>query len=272
ALARLRCIGVKNNMAWLRRLCLQPEFAAGGYDTGLLDRIGQGPAGSSRVAPIDPETMKALAGLARWAVQARLAPRNSSDPLSRLDGFYSGTPVYRQDNWQAGGPGEAAGQLTSHTHVRLQGSSATVQSPGHQLLCRLSEHTASNGLPRLTGEIINGPHAGNCFDLVWQGDQLHLFVGEEQALLLWNNPANIRAGLDTEAHGVAAPMPGRVFAVFVKVGDRVTKGQPLIGLEAMKMEHTLNSPCDGVIQAIPHPVGEQVTEGTELVHFQEDEA
>ncbi|HEX4855363.1 MAG TPA: biotin carboxylase N-terminal domain-containing protein, partial [Limnobacter sp.] len=203
ALARLRCIGVKNNLAWLRRLCLQPDFAAGGYDTGLIDRIGQAPDAGGRVAPIDPETLKALAGLARWTMQARLAPRNPSDPLTRLDGFYSSTPVYRQDNWQTsgqntshmGGPAEAAGQLTSHTHVRLQGSLATVQSPGHQLLCHLSEHTTNNGLPRQTGEIINGPHAGNCFDLVWQGDQLHLFVGEEQALLLWNNPANIRAGL-----------------------------------------------------------------------------
>lgn len=98
-----------------------------------------------------------------------------------------------------------------------------------------------------------------------------MHVGAEQTNLQWQNPAHIRADQGHDAHGVAAPMPGKVFAVLVKVGDRVKKGQPLIGLEAMKMEHTLNSPCDGVVQSIPHPVGDQVTEGTELIHFSEDD-
>ena len=57
----------------------------------------------------------------------------------------------------------------------------------------------------------------------------------------------------------------------VTEGEQVEKGQTLLLLEAMKMEHTLNSPCDGVVQSIPHPVGDQVTEGTELIHFSEND-
>ncbi len=146
-----------------------------------------------------------------------------------------------------------------------------IQCAGSALQLALSEQDDRSGLPRLKGLVENGPHAGSTFDLIWHGDNLHVHVGAEQTNLQWQNPAHIRADQGHDAHGVAAPMPGKVFAVFVKVGDRVKKGQPLIGLEAMKMEHTLNSPCDGVVQAIPHPVGDQVTEGTELIHFSEDD-
>ena len=50
------------------------------------------------------------------------------------------------------------------------------------------------------------------------------------------------------AHGsLLAPMPGSVLRVGAAVGDTVTAGQPLIWLEAMKMEHTVTAPSDGVL-------------------------
>ena len=48
---------------------------------------------------------------------------------------------------------------------------------------------------------------------------------------------------------VKAPMPGKVLSVNVKAGDRVTKGQTLVVLEAMKMEQSLTAPRDGVVEA-----------------------
>ena len=62
-----------------------------------------------------------------------------------------------------------------------------------------------------------------------------------------------------------APMPGKVARVLVKVGDRVTKGQTLVTVEAMKMEHALKSPKDGVIEALSAVEGELVSPGTPLV-------
>lgn len=261
ALAQLRCVGVKNNLAWLRSLCLHPEFAAGGYDTGLIDRMNTTANASTA---IDPDTLHALAGLARWALHQHVQNRNTSDPLAMLDGFYSSAPPLREDRWL-----QRDQAFASHSHVSRKGHYATIQSREFSLDCTLLEQS-SQLLPRLKGRINSGVHSGSQFDLIWHGDNLSIHVGAEQTSLHWQNPAHIRADQGHDAHGVAAPMPGKVFAVFVSVGDTVRKGQPLIGLEAMKMEHTLSSPCDGVVQAIPHPVGDQVTEGTELIHFEED--
>ncbi|MBE0693446.1 MAG: 3-methylcrotonyl-CoA carboxylase, partial [Aquamicrobium sp.] len=65
-----------------------------------------------------------------------------------------------------------------------------------------------------------------------------------------------------------APMPGLVKLSRAAAGDSVTKGQPLLVLEAMKMEHTIAAPHDGVIEEIV-PEGAQVTDGTVLVRFRE---
>ena len=59
--------------------------------------------------------------------------------------------------------------------------------------------------------------------------------------------------------GLRAPMPGKIVAVPAKAGDAVVKGQPIIVLEAMKMEHALTAPFDGVVGEIGYAVGDQVT-------------
>jgi 3-methylcrotonyl-CoA carboxylase alpha subunit len=65
-----------------------------------------------------------------------------------------------------------------------------------------------------------------------------------------------------------SPMPGRVIAVEVAEGDRVSKGQKLLTLEAMKMEHSLVAPFDGVVAELAAAQGAQVTEGTMLVRVE----
>ena len=63
---------------------------------------------------------------------------------------------------------------------------------------------------------------------------------------------------------VRSPMPGKVTQVSVKAGQAVKKGDPLLTLEAMKMEHALTAPFDGKVEALTAKVGDQVTEGTVL--------
>jgi 3-methylcrotonyl-CoA carboxylase alpha subunit len=65
-----------------------------------------------------------------------------------------------------------------------------------------------------------------------------------------------------------SPLPGKIIDLRVKPGDSVSKGQPLLVLEAMKMEHTLAAPADGKIKSVRFGVGEQVAEGAELVEFE----
>ncbi len=69
---------------------------------------------------------------------------------------------------------------------------------------------------------------------------------------------------------ILSPMPGRIIAVEVAAGDRVAKGQRLVTLEAMKMEHSLTAPFDGTVAELNAVAEGQVTEGTVLVRITED--
>ncbi|HEX2835678.1 MAG TPA: biotin/lipoyl-containing protein [Thermoanaerobaculia bacterium] len=66
-------------------------------------------------------------------------------------------------------------------------------------------------------------------------------------------------------HSTAAPMPGQVLKILVKPGDVVSKGAPLVILEAMKMEHQILAPHDGRVEAVHCREGELVQPGGELV-------
>ena len=71
---------------------------------------------------------------------------------------------------------------------------------------------------------------------------------------------------------ILAPMPGRIIAVSVAPGDKVTKGQKLVTLEAMKMEHGLTAPFDGIVEDMPHDEGAQVQEGMLLARIVAEDA
>jgi 3-methylcrotonyl-CoA carboxylase alpha subunit len=70
---------------------------------------------------------------------------------------------------------------------------------------------------------------------------------------------------------IVSPMPGRIVAVLVQAGDRVAKGQPVVILEAMKMEHTLAAPFRGAVTAISAIEGNQVSEGVTLARIDSEE-
>jgi propionyl-CoA carboxylase alpha chain len=71
--------------------------------------------------------------------------------------------------------------------------------------------------------------------------------------------------IEEEAGSLHAPMPGSVVSVNVKVGDPVRKGQTLVVLEAMKMEHPIGAPDDGVVEDVKVAAGDQVERGSLLV-------
>jgi len=74
------------------------------------------------------------------------------------------------------------------------------------------------------------------------------------------------------AHGsLLAPMPGSVVRVGAAAGDTVTSGQPLIWLEAMKMEHTITAPADGVLAELNVQPGQQVEVGAVLARIENPE-
>jgi 3-methylcrotonyl-CoA carboxylase alpha subunit len=73
------------------------------------------------------------------------------------------------------------------------------------------------------------------------------------------------SGTDQEGGRLSAPMPGKIVGFLVKAGDKVSKGQALAVMEAMKMEHTIAAPADGQIGELLYAPGDQVSEGAELL-------
>jgi biotin carboxyl carrier protein len=82
-------------------------------------------------------------------------------------------------------------------------------------------------------------------------------------------PARSPRGRAAQAGGLESPMPGMVTRVEVAAGDTVTKGQPLVVLEAMKMEHVIRSPADGRVARVNVTAGEMVNGGVAVVELEE---
>lgn len=101
---------------------------------------------------------------------------------------------------------------------------------------------------------------------------IHIFAAGEQYAFTRIDPLAQSSSETEKEHHLRAPMPGRIIAVPVTEGQSVTRGTPLIVLEAMKMEHTLRAPCDGRVQALRFAVGDQVAEGVELVDWEPEAA
>jgi biotin carboxyl carrier protein len=79
-------------------------------------------------------------------------------------------------------------------------------------------------------------------------------------------------GSAVEKGSLVAPMPGNVIRLGAGVGDAVTAGQPLIWLEAMKMEHTITAPTDGVLAELNVNTGQQVEVGAVLARVESPES
>jgi acetyl/propionyl-CoA carboxylase alpha subunit len=100
------------------------------------------------------------------------------------------------------------------------------------------------------------------------GDGRIVVFEHGEALVFLDHPPGGDAGDAASDGQVRSPMPGRVIALSVKAGDTVAKGQPLLVLEAMKMEHALAAPFDGTVADVAVTVGGQVAEGAVLVRLE----
>lgn len=91
--------------------------------------------------------------------------------------------------------------------------------------------------------------------------------GRAHQLTADTSPARRRAARPAPGGDLTAPMPATVVKVVVAVGDRVATGDPVVVLEAMKMELTIRAPRDGVVTAIACTAGELVAPGRPLVEL-----
>jgi 3-methylcrotonyl-CoA carboxylase alpha subunit len=101
------------------------------------------------------------------------------------------------------------------------------------------------------------------------GDEVLVFSAGQAFAFTLPGAAGAAGGGEGEG-SLVSPMPGRILSVDVRQGDTVAKGQKLVTLEAMKMEHSLAAPFDGIIAALEAKEGAQVAEGTLLVRVEKE--
>jgi 3-methylcrotonyl-CoA carboxylase alpha subunit len=245
ALAQTRIVGLSTNVQFLRYVVRSPSFAQANLDTALIPReeavlFKQEPVGLA---------MAAAAAIAQTLLNEKAT--EGSDPFSRRDGWQ--THGVTQRPFEFDFHGEHAKAALTYLH---------------------------DGALQLTVGDVSGPlvfaQGGQGIDIQFAGQRLTAAVytqGEVDHVFTARGATQITA-LDLLAHAgeshteggrLTAPMPGKILSFSVKAGDKVSKGQPLAVMEAMKMEHTIAAPADGVVEELLYAPGDQVTEGSELL-------
>jgi 3-methylcrotonyl-CoA carboxylase alpha subunit len=98
------------------------------------------------------------------------------------------------------------------------------------------------------------------------GERHAIFApGGSAVVRLFDPIAHAGQASGAAAGSLTAPMPGKIVTVHVKAGDTVKAGQALAVMEAMKMEHSIAAPCDGVIKEVLYGPGDPVGEGAALL-------
>jgi 3-methylcrotonyl-CoA carboxylase alpha subunit len=258
ALGEYEIAGLKTNLDFLGRLMTSGPFTQADLDTGLIerDRAHLLPEG----VHLRPREV-ALAAAALVALEGRHAADN---PFSLGNGWRPGMRLQRTLTLAPAGSAEAlpTAAVVEYTAQGARLPALTVQIAGHDTLCI--------GDLRWQGEQVAGVLGNEAFKVRSrrEGSVLHLYGLPHHAAIAIDNPLDQRSAEAQEGGSLAAPMPGKVIALLVEAGAKVSKGQALVVMEAMKMEHTLTAPSDGVVGGFPFPVGAQVNEGVALVQFE----
>ncbi|QKR98711.1 acetyl/propionyl/methylcrotonyl-CoA carboxylase subunit alpha [Sphingomonas sp. CL5.1] len=225
---------VKTNAPFLWRALDDEDFRAGRIDTGFIAAKGD-----SLLPPADPTD-----DMLKQAAAALLVQEYYGEPttLSFWDHDLLAAP--QPDPWRAeiGFRMNAAPSL--HTAVNVDGRTHLVQLP------------------------IDWRRAPVVAEPVGDG----IAVNDDGLSFLAAPPRTSGAASGATADGaILSPMPGRVIAVEVAAGDSVSKGQKLLTLEAMKMEHSLVAPFDGIVAELNAATGGQVSEGALLARIERAE-
>jgi 3-methylcrotonyl-CoA carboxylase alpha subunit len=255
ALSQTHIVGLQSNVQFLRHVVNSESFASANLDTGLIPReekalFNQKPI--DKVLAVAAAVANTLQSEANGAAKTeKLSASNWADPWGKVDGWQShgervrnfefeiyGEPVSAQLRYLHGGAlhltvGDISGALNyvpTATGMDVQFAGQRIQAKIHQNMDVASIFTAKGAIQMIVNDQL--AHAGE--------------VHEESGRL-------------------TAPMPGKVVSFSIQKGDKVSKGQALAVMDAMKMEHTICSPSDGVVEELLYLPGDQVAEGAELL-------
>jgi acetyl-CoA/propionyl-CoA carboxylase biotin carboxyl carrier protein len=227
ALGDTAVLGVGTNIAYLRELLNDPDVQAGRLDTQLVERRG-------RFTQDTPDHVFVAAALAE-----QLRPRGSS-------------PWDVPNGWRIGGAVGFTVRLDSgdrQAEVRIVDGRVSVD--GSDLAAASAE---------VDGDVLRLAYDGRTWKYRCAKDSQTLWLALDGSTwaVAQHSLLEERGASGTGGGPVTSPMPGTVLVVKAAVGDRVSAGTPLLVVEAMKMEHTITAPVDGVLTELNVQAGQQV--------------
>ncbi len=260
ALAVTEVAGLATNADFLAAIVSHPAFAGANLDTGFIARHRDALLPPPEAASDTLLGLAALGVLLERRAEAGRQAAASADPYS---------PWAHCDGWRLNG--EARDSL----HLRGRESDIAVpliyRPRGYELFLpggKIEARGALGADGRLSATLGEVRRNAGFFR---RGSELTLFFEGRSHRLTLIDPLPSDAP-DAPIGGVTAPMPGVITALLVEAGAKVVKGQPLVIMEAMKMEHTLNAPAGGTVSQLRYAVGALVEEGAALVDFHAEEA
>lgn len=255
ALSDTRIGGLGHNLEFLHRLMGHSDFVADHLDTGFIERhrraLIPGPQ------PLDKTALMA-AGL------GLLLERQRSRPS-----LMQASPWDYADGWRLNGWGQET-MVFDHDGGRI---ALALRYGQGRIVARHDDFEAElSGEMDERGELdarLNGHRLKVGF---WRkGRAVTIFKDGLTHSFYLHDPLEIEEAEDYRGDKILSPMPGRVVRVAVEAGEKVVQGQPLAIIEAMKMEHTVAAPRDGLIESLYYIAGDQVEEGAELMKLAEQE-
>ena len=257
ALTETRAAGLITNQPFLARLADHPAFSAADIHTGFIE------AHADTLFPPATGVTPPVLGLAALVVlrekmrRAALPAADDSDPVS---------PWRRYSGWRLNAP------ALYRVFLRADGTEhEIVLTPSGQGFAMTAPETGwllTGGGDADDPVTVEGADTKLTAHAVISNSVVTLFHPDGPMVFEEYDPMDAaETGAETDGH-LTAPMPGRIIQVHVKAGDRVTRGAPLVVLEAMKMEHTISAPADGTVARVRYQVGDLVEEGCDLLDFE----
>ena len=246
-LARTRLHGLRTNRDLLVNVLRHPAFTAGATDTGFFDSHGL----DTLATPLAGDRAVRLSAIAAAMAQAA-ANRAGTAVLAAVP-----------SGWR--------NVVSGNQHTTLRDATGTEHRVEYRFT-RTGLHLPADPVVELdcataSQVVLSGRGVGTEFLVARYGDDIYVDspLGSVAFTLAPRFP---EAGSVLEKGSLLAPMPGSVIRVGAALGDTVTVGQPLVWLEAMKMEHTITAPADGVLVQLDVAVGQQVEVGAVLARVE----
>ncbi len=255
ALAATEIVGVTGNIGYLQRILRHPDYVAGGFNTHFVEDERARLLLQETPAPRDACLLLAFFTLGQILAAARTHAARTLEPASpwsSLLGFRVNLPAKFEFQYRVG-------EALMVVALEQRGTCWFATMDNWTVKLDHFEVTATAVKAIMPTRVLQGT-------VVTTAKDAHVFAGGAHYRLHIVDPLDTGEEAAEVAGKMIAPMPGAITALLVKVGDEVTRGTPLLILEAMKIEHTINAPFDGTVTEIRFQVGEQVlTEGVELI-------